>query len=173
MAMNIIHNVRRDSSLSPEQQAIRDKCFHPSGTFVEFPKEDVETSIPARFEKIVRMYPDRVAVKTTNRHLTYAQLNSAANRVACAILEQLGNESEPVALLLEKDTPLVVAMLGVVKAGKFFVLLDPSFPKARITAMLRDSEPKLVITDRHHTWLAQTAARDFYRLMEFESIDCA
>jgi hypothetical protein len=35
----------------PEQQAIRDKCFHPSGTFVEFPMEDVETSIPARFEK--------------------------------------------------------------------------------------------------------------------------
>ena len=30
-----------------------DNCFHPSGTFVEFPIEDVETSIPARFEKIV------------------------------------------------------------------------------------------------------------------------
>ena len=30
--------------LPPEQQAIRDKCFHPSGTFVEFPIEDVETS---------------------------------------------------------------------------------------------------------------------------------
>ena len=42
--------------LPPEQQAIRDKCFHPSGTFVEFPIEDVETSIPARFEKIVRIW---------------------------------------------------------------------------------------------------------------------
>ena len=41
--------------LPPEQQAIRDGCFHPSGTFVEFPIEDVETSIPARFEKIVRV----------------------------------------------------------------------------------------------------------------------
>jgi hypothetical protein len=30
--------------LRPEQQAIRDRCFHPSGTFVDFPKEDVETS---------------------------------------------------------------------------------------------------------------------------------
>ena len=40
--------------LPPEQRAIRNKCFHPSGTFVQFPSEDVETSIPARFEKIVR-----------------------------------------------------------------------------------------------------------------------
>ena len=42
------------SKLPPEQEAIRAKCFHPSGTFVEFPIEDVETSIPARFEKIVQ-----------------------------------------------------------------------------------------------------------------------
>ncbi len=40
---------------------IRATCFHPSGKFEEFPKEDVETSIPERFEKIVRMYPDRIA----------------------------------------------------------------------------------------------------------------
>ena len=38
---------RQSFQLPPEQQAIRDKCFHPSGTFVEFPIEDVETSISA------------------------------------------------------------------------------------------------------------------------------
>jgi hypothetical protein len=52
-------------SLRPEQQAIRDKCFHPSGTFVEFPKENVETSIPERFEKIARRFPHRLVVKTS------------------------------------------------------------------------------------------------------------
>jgi hypothetical protein len=39
-------SVLQDSKPPLEQQAIRDKCFHPSGTFVEFPIEDVETSIP-------------------------------------------------------------------------------------------------------------------------------
>ena len=62
-------------ALPPEQQAIRDKCFHPSGTFVVFPIEDVETSIPARFEKIVRMYPDRIAVRTESRVATYNDLS--------------------------------------------------------------------------------------------------
>jgi hypothetical protein len=54
-----------DTKLPLEQELIRAKCFHPSGTFVEFPMEDVETSIPARFEKLVRMYPERTAIKTT------------------------------------------------------------------------------------------------------------
>jgi hypothetical protein len=35
--------------LPPEQQAIRDKCFHPTGAFVEFKKEGIEQSIPERF----------------------------------------------------------------------------------------------------------------------------
>src|ERR1044071_1880910 len=42
-----------------EQQAIRAKCFHPSGPFVEFPLEDVALSIPARFEKIAAHYAHR------------------------------------------------------------------------------------------------------------------
>src|SRR3990167_1064135 len=91
--------------LPPEQEAIRAKCFHPTGTFVEFKKEEVEQSIPDRFEKIVRMYPDRIAVKTRNHTLTYDALNKAANRVARAILAQSGEGDEPIALLLENDAP--------------------------------------------------------------------
>ena len=87
-------------TLPPEQQVIRDKCFHPSGRFVEFPIEDVETSIPARFEKIVGMYPDRIAIKTRARQLTYDELNRRANRLAHELLARRGNVSEPVALFL-------------------------------------------------------------------------
>ena len=79
--------------LPPEQEAIRAKCFHPSGAFVEFPMEDVETSIPARFEKIVRMYPERVAVKTKTQTLSYSELNRAANRLARIILSPAGRRS--------------------------------------------------------------------------------
>ena len=76
------------ANLPPEQQAIRAKCFHPTGAFVEFKKEEVEQSIPDRFEQQVARYPDRVAVKTKADALTYAELNQAANRVAHAILDQ-------------------------------------------------------------------------------------
>jgi len=134
-------------NLPREQQAIRDKCFHPSGTFVEFPIEDVETSISARFEKIVRMYPDRIAVKTRNRQFTYLELNSAANCVAQAILARRGAGREPIALLFSKGASLVVAILGVLKAGKMFVFLDPTLPHARLRYMLGDSQTGLIVVD--------------------------
>ena len=44
----------KNFQLPPEQQAILDKCFHPSGTFVEFKKEEIEQSIPERFERLFR-----------------------------------------------------------------------------------------------------------------------
>ncbi len=44
--------------LPPEQKAIRANCFHPTGTFVEFRREDVEQSIPHHLEQIVAKCPD-------------------------------------------------------------------------------------------------------------------
>ena len=53
-----------------EQEATRAKCVHPSEMFVEFSMVDVETSIPARFEKIVTAQPDRWAIKSNNYEST-------------------------------------------------------------------------------------------------------
>jgi len=100
---------------------------------VQFEKQEIEQAIPSRFEKIARKYPDRIAIKTERQVLTYAELNATANRVARAILAVQGSEAEPIALLFEKGAPLIAAMLGVLKAGKFFVLLE--FPSARIAAV--------------------------------------
>ena len=79
--------------LPAEQESIRAKCFHPRGAFVEFPDEDVETSIPVRFEKIVRAQPDHSAIKTPEYELTYDELNSAANRVAHKLIDLERRES--------------------------------------------------------------------------------
>ena len=119
------------TNLPPEQKALRTKCFHPSGLFVEFKKQEIEQSIPGRFEKIVRQYPERLAVKTKDRSLTYGELNQAANRIAHAILAKRGQGSEPIALLLENDASMIAAILGVLKAGKIYVPMDPSLPRAR------------------------------------------
>ena len=56
------------TNLPPEQEAIRAKCFHPSGTFVEFLKEEIEQSIPERFEKIVRKYVSGAARGESDKH---------------------------------------------------------------------------------------------------------
>src|ERR1700724_1601139 len=94
-------SAKKFSALPPDQQAIRAKCFHPTGTFVEFKKEEIEQSIPERFEKIVRIYPDRTAVRTKDKSFTYAELDQASNRIASAILEKCAEGNNPVAILME------------------------------------------------------------------------
>jgi len=146
------------TGLPPEQQAIRDKCFHPSGTFVEFPIEDVETSIPARFEKIVRMYPHRIAVKSKNEQLTYSELDLAANRIAQAILVRFGETPEPIGLLFPKGVAFVVALLAILKAGKITVPMDPTLPHGRLSLMFNDVQGRLVLTDQAGLAMAYSLA---------------
>src|SRR5262245_23708785 len=133
--------------LPPEQEAIRAKCFHPSGTFIEFPIEEIEQSISDRFEKIVRLYPERLAVKMGDQALSYEQLNQAANRIARGILDRQGPGQKPVAVLFEQGIEAIAAILGVLKAGKFYVPISPSLPSARIAAILDDAEAGLLVTD--------------------------
>jgi amino acid adenylation domain-containing protein len=118
----------------------------PTNPFVEFSKEDVERSVPDRFERQVRTHPWRTAVKVDGQALTYDELNRAANRIAHAILDRRGQGSEPVALVLEHGAAMVAGLLGVLKAGKFYVPLDPSYPQSRLAYMLKDSEAGLVVT---------------------------
>ena len=158
-------------TLPPEQRAIRDKCYHPSGKFIEFPKEDVETSIPERFEKIVGQFPDRLAVKMRNRTLTYQELNHAANRVAHAILAQRGETQEPIALLMEHDSPLIAAIVGVLKAGKICVVLDPSLPKARGAFLIEDSQAGLLITDSKNLSLTKEYAQDRRQIVNIDELN--
>ena len=142
-------------NLPPEQEAIRAKCFHPSAKFVEFPAEDVETSIPERFEKIVRLYPDHFAVKRKEQTVTYDALNRAANRLARRILTQQQPKQEPVALFLEPGISLIVASLGVLKAGKISVFVNPLAPRDRIEHILTDSQASILITDPNNNFMIQ------------------
>src|SRR4029453_7125378 len=98
--------------LMTSDHAARSQCFHPSGSFLEFRREEIEQSIPERFEKVVQRYPDRLATKTKNRLLTYKELNDAANSVAQSIQSAGGKKSEPVALLMEQAGPVVGGILG-------------------------------------------------------------
>ena len=143
----------------------------PSNPFIVFQKEEIEQSIPDRFEKMVRMYPDQLAVKTKDHELTYDELNKAANRVARTILEPYGERQNPVALLFEQGTPLIAAILGTLKAGRFYVPLDPAFPPLRNTFMLEDSGAKLILSDSNNYSLARVLSQGSRRVVNCEEIN--
>ena len=134
--MNILQD---DPTGIPEKQrGIRAKCVHPTGTFIPFPAEAIDQSITERFEKQVRAYPNRLAVRTRRHVFAYDELNrAAANRLAHAIVGQRGRKEENVALLLEHGALAIVAILGVLKAGRFYVRWTHLIPARGLPTCLR------------------------------------
>ncbi len=158
-------------NLPPEQEAIRAKCFHLSGTFVEFDKKEIEQSISDCFEKVVRRCPNRLAVKTQNNALSYDFLNKAANRVARAILDKFGAQIEPAILLSEQGPGTILSCLGILKAGKILIAVDPSFPVERLAYILEDSQAGAVLTESKNLSLAMALAKTARQVVNIDALD--
>ncbi|MSP13311.1 MAG: hypothetical protein EXR62_10195 [Chloroflexi bacterium] len=145
----------------------------PTNSFIPFAMAEIEQSVPARFEQQVARTPDRLAVKTNSQEFTYTALNQAANRVAWAILERCGPRVAAVALLLEHGAPVPVALLGVMKAGKILVPLDPSFPPARLSYILEDVGAVLVVTNQANLEAARRVLSGQAQILNMDEIDPA
>jgi amino acid adenylation domain-containing protein len=128
--------------------------LHPGGGFVPWGRELLEDSLSAVFERQAAHRPDATAVKDGENCLTYAGLNRAANQVAQALLAGQMDPAHPVALLFSHNAAMVTAMLGVLKAGGWYVPLDPAHPLARNTAILKEIEAGLVLTDDENLAIA-------------------
>src|SRR5262245_32388568 len=153
------------------RQGFISRRVYPTNLFTPIAAQEVEQSVPQRFEAQARRYPDRLAVKTRAHAWTYAELNRHANRLARAILAQRGDGAEPIAVLLDQGAPAIAAIFGVLKAGKFFLPLDPTFPLSRLTIMLEDSQASLLVTDNAQRMLAEELARDRCRLLNIDTLE--
>jgi amino acid adenylation domain-containing protein len=145
--------------------------LRPSHRFRPFGKDQLGRSVAERFEEQVRLFPGRIAVKDREQGLTYEELNGLANRIARATLERQGGGAAPVLLLLEKGAALVAAMLGVLKAGKFYVPLSPTYPPARNALIADDSQATLILTDAKNQAAAEQLAGDAGRVLNVDGVD--
>jgi amino acid adenylation domain-containing protein len=139
-------------------------------SFVSFSRAEVEQTVPQRFKEQADKYPNNIAVKTRRDQLTYSELNRSANRLAQAIGQRSYNNN-PVALLLAHDAPAIIAILGVLKAGKCFVPIDLSLPRARIQYILDDSEATLVVANSEALLLAQDVLGGSRSLLNLDQLD--
>lgn len=158
-------------ALPPAQLARRARCAHPRGGFEPFPPAAVRRSVPERFEQIARRFPDRVAVKAGPLSVTYDELNRAANQIAHAVLVRRPDRAEPIALLMEKGAALIAGELAVLKAGKIFVPLDPTFPEARLAALLGECQAPLILTSPRYERLATRLAGGHLGVLNVEALD--
>jgi amino acid adenylation domain-containing protein len=125
-----------------------------------FGMEALQFSLVDRFEQIAARFPDQIAVRSAGQSLTYQGLNRAANRLADVIMQARGTQSEPVAFILDHDAPAIIAMLGIMKAGKAYVPVDPFYPTAWMTQILDDTHAELVVTNFRNMPLVMTSLVD-------------
>jgi len=112
----------------------------------------------APIARAARDHPDRTALVCGQATLSYGELVTRAARCAAALEEQGLGPGQRVALVLERGCGMVVAMLGVLRAGAAYVPVDTNYPAERIRAVLDDCAPGAVITDGTPAPSAPTSA---------------
>ncbi|MBN8471079.1 AMP-binding protein [Corallococcus exiguus] len=108
---------------------------------------DDSRCLPAQFRAQVARTPDAVAVAAEDETLTYAQLDAASDALAWHLREHGVARDVRVGLCVERPTRMVVAMLGILKAGGAFVPLDPDRPREQLAAMMEDSRARVLVTE--------------------------
>ena len=142
-------------------------------SFSRFDRAALEQSIPRRFEAQVRQGPGRLAVQTGAHTWSYEALNLAANRVARALVDARGTQTEPVALLIAQGAPLVAAILGVLKAGKFYAPLEAADPEPRLADLVRDTRARVVVTDARGRDIATAVAPPDVLVLDIDQVEAA
>jgi amino acid adenylation domain-containing protein len=106
-----------------------------------------DATLASEFDAICARYPDHNAVTCDAESITYHELSLAADRVAASLCSLELPANALVAIYLDRSIEMVVAMLGVIKAGAAYLPLDPTYPEARIQQTLDDAEPAVILTD--------------------------
>ncbi|WP_445260551.1 amino acid adenylation domain-containing protein, partial [Photorhabdus sp. S7-51] len=98
------------------------------------------------FEQQVAKTPEATALVYENQSLSYAELNTRANRLAHQLIALGVEPDQRVAICVSRSPAMVVGLLAVLKAGGAYVSLDPSYPVERLAYMLNDAAPVVLLT---------------------------
>ncbi|MBZ4377269.1 non-ribosomal peptide synthetase [Corallococcus sp. AS-1-6] len=109
---------------------------------------DLSKSPIALFNERVKASPDAVACMGVEGSLTYRELDRRSNQVAHHLRARGVKRETRVGLLFERSPDLLVALLGILKAGGCFVPLDPGYPQEYLDTIVADARPHLVLSGR-------------------------
>lgn len=147
------------SNLPREQEAIRAKCFHPSGTFAEFPKEAIEQSIPQRLGSLAQRFGAQVAITSpSDEPMTYARLFEVISSLVNA-LNLLGvGRGNKVAVVLPDGPKMAVTFLGIASSATC-APLNPGFRVQEFVSLFDDLRPKALVVESDADSAAVAAAQ--------------
>jgi amino acid adenylation domain-containing protein len=134
-------NISRLALLKPAQRHQLLSGWNQTRT--DFPREK---NIAQLFAEQVARAPHAIALEFQGVELTYRELDERSNQLAERLRQSGVTTDQLVGVCLERSFELIVALLGIVKAGGAYVSLDPAYPKERLAFMLEDTKAPVLIT---------------------------
>jgi amino acid adenylation domain-containing protein len=128
------------AALSADRLAIGEPRYI---SVVDYPQQ---SCVHELFEERAMESPHAVALVSGETKHTYFELNQKANRLAHYLIKRGVKPNTPVGILLDRSPEMVIAVLGVLKAGGAYAPYDPSYPRARLEGMLDSVEQSILLT---------------------------
>lgn len=125
-----------------------------NATQVDYPRE---MSLPQLFAETAVQFAQETAVCMGQESISYQALNERANQLAHTLKANGVGPDQMVGICLERSIDLIVAILGVLKAGGAYIPLDPSFPPKRMSYILEDAQAPLLLTQQKYVDLIPDA----------------
>ena len=130
------------SLLTPSET---EKIFAQQGA-TKFTLPSEKNLLDLVFERVVKT-PDRVAISFEDDSLSYRELDERSTQLAI-ILQKLGVSPEKlVAVYLDRSSEMIIALLGILKAGAAYIPIDPNFPAERLGWIIEDACPAMILTE--------------------------
>ncbi|MBH8876110.1 amino acid adenylation domain-containing protein [Pseudomonas aeruginosa] len=132
------------SLLDAEERALIDSLWNRSES--GFPASPL---VHQRVAERARLAPDAPAVLFDDQVLSFAELDSRANRLAHALIARGVGPEVRVAIAMQRSAEIMIAFLAVLKSGGAYVPLDIEYPRERLLYMMQDSRAHLLLTQSH------------------------
>ncbi|GHO60113.1 hypothetical protein KSB_85880 [Ktedonobacter robiniae] len=113
-----------------------------NATSADYPRDK---GLHELFVEQAERIPERIALVSGEQHLTYAALEQRVERVAAHISALDMNADRLVGVYMERSLEMMIAILGVLRAGGAYIPLDPTYPRERLAFMIEDSRLAVVL----------------------------
>jgi acyl-coenzyme A synthetase/AMP-(fatty) acid ligase/thioesterase domain-containing protein/acyl carrier protein len=129
-----------------------------------------ETTLVSQLEETLRSCSSRHAVLGKSGTLTYGELEDLSARCAGVLQNRLENRFAPIALIMKQDVPLIAAIVGILRSGGFYFVLNRALPSARLGQIVREVCPRAIIADAEHAELGRELTASAAKLFLFEEL---
>ena len=110
----------------------------------------MQKSVIEYLSATVNRFPEKIAVKDSEKSITFSELWSNAQKISSAIINIKISNNNPIGVYIPKGCKMIESFAGINMSGNFYVPLDTKSPASRVNSIITTLESKILITDRFH-----------------------